>query len=74
MHRLTEDQEVEVLAARLQRELSDHPPDIGDVRREVRQAFDRYRDARVRRFVPTLVWRDARANLRVRRVREPSPT
>jgi len=74
MRHLTEDEEVEALADTLQREFSDIAPIVDDVRREVRGVRDRYRHARVRQFVPVLVYRETRETLRRRRATGPYPT
>ena len=74
MRHLTEDDQVDALADTLQREFSDVAPTINDVRREVRGARDHYRNARVRQFVPVLVYRETRETLRRRRATVPYPS
>jgi len=74
MRHLTEDDEVDALADNLQREFSDVAPTLNEVRREVRGVRDHYRDARVRQFVPVLVYRETRETLRRRRATVPYPS
>lgn len=74
MRHTTEDDEVQALADALQREFSDVAPSISDVQREVRDTRARFSHARVRQFVPVLVYREARETLRRRRATGAYPT
>jgi hypothetical protein len=70
MRQPNEEDEVDTVAANLQREFADVVPTVEDMRGEVRRVQDRYRDARVRSFVPLLVYRDTRELLARRRSSE----
>ena len=67
VRQMTEEDEVKALADALQHEFSDVATSIEDVRHEVRDARERYINARVRQYVPVLVYRRARESLRRRR-------
>ncbi len=63
---MSESEAVEAIAQNLEREFAGV---VGgdDLRREVFGVHERYRDARIRQFVPLLVYRDARDTLQRRR-------
>ncbi len=66
MRSQSESEAVEVIAQSLEREFAGVVTG-DDLRREVFGVHERYRDARIRQFVPLLVYRDARGTLQRRR-------